>query len=75
MVKTSITRSLDLTPDLSRRHHLHRFSQKVRGGWKNILRKVDHISHLNTVSSNYFQNVLSGLADVIGRNWRWGHWG
>jgi hypothetical protein len=51
------------TLDLSRRHHLHSFSQKLRCQWENIWRKVVHINHLNNVSSNIFQNMLSGLAD------------
>jgi hypothetical protein len=50
---------------LSRLHHLHVFSQKLRYKWENIWRKFVHINHLNNVSSNLFQNMLSGLADNI----------
>jgi hypothetical protein len=39
------------------------FSQKLQCGWENILRNVVHINHLNNVSSNFFQNMLSSLAD------------
>jgi hypothetical protein len=51
------------TPDLSRRHNLHTFFQKLRCEWENIWRKVVHINHLNNVPSNLFQNILSSLAD------------
>jgi hypothetical protein len=51
------------TSALSRRHHLHPFSQKLRCGLENIWRKVVHFNKLNNVSSNFFQNMLSGLAD------------
>jgi hypothetical protein len=50
-------------PDLSRRHHLLTFPQKLMCGWENIWRKVVHIDHLNNVSSNFFQNMFSCLAD------------
>jgi hypothetical protein len=52
-----------ILPNLSRWHHLYTFSQKLRQGWENIWRKVVLINHLNNVSSNFFQNMLSGLAD------------
>jgi hypothetical protein len=44
------------TPDLSSRHHLHLFSQKLRYGWENIWRRVVHFTKLNNVCSNLFQN-------------------
>jgi hypothetical protein len=53
------------TPNLSRRYHLHQFSQKSRCGWENIWRKVAHISHLNNVSSNLFQIILSGWCRLL----------
>jgi hypothetical protein len=55
--------SLAVDTDLSRRHHLHTFSWKLRCGWVNIWRKDVPINHLNNVSSNVFQNILCSLAD------------
>jgi hypothetical protein len=63
------------TPDFSRRHHLHPFSQKLRFGWENILRNVVHFNKLNNVSSNVFQNMSSSLADDTAKNLKWRHWG
>jgi hypothetical protein len=64
-------------PDFSRRHHLHTFSQNLKCGWENIWRKVGPINHLDNVSSNIFQNILSFLADVIAKipKWGWMSWG
>jgi hypothetical protein len=45
------------TPDFSRRHYLHPFSQKLRCRWENIWRKVVHFNKLNNDSSNLFQNM------------------
>jgi hypothetical protein len=56
------------TPDLSRRHHLHPFSLKLKCGWEDIWRKVVYFNKLNNVSSNVFQNMSSGLADNTAKN-------
>jgi hypothetical protein len=61
------------TPDLSRRHHLLIFSQK--SGCENVWRKFVDIINLNNVSSNFFQNILSGLADGSAKNPKWQCWG
>jgi hypothetical protein len=42
--------------DLSRRHHLYQFSQKLTHEWKNIWRKVVHFTYLNNVSSNLIRH-------------------
>jgi hypothetical protein len=52
-----------IQPQVSRRHRLHTFSHKLRCGWENIWRKVVRINHSNNVSSNIFQNMLSGFTD------------
>jgi hypothetical protein len=62
-------------PDFSRRHHLYTFSQNLKCGWENICRKVVRINHLDNVSSNIFQNILSVLADVTAKIPKWRRWG
>jgi hypothetical protein len=57
----SLLRLTHSTPDLSRRHHLHPFSQKLRCEWDNIWRRVVHFTKLNNVCSNLFQNMSSGF--------------
>jgi hypothetical protein len=52
----------------SRRHHLPIFSQKLRCGWGNIWRKFVNFNHMNNVSSNLFQNILSSWSDDTRRN-------
>jgi hypothetical protein len=49
--------------------------QNLKCGWENIWRKVVHIHHLDNVSSNIFQNVLSVLADVTAKIPKWRRWG
>jgi hypothetical protein len=62
---TSCALHLFFDSDLSRRDHLYIFSQKLLCWWENIWRKVVHINCLHNVSSNFFQNMLSSLADDI----------
>jgi hypothetical protein len=55
--------------ELSRRHHLHIFSQKLRRSWTNIWRKIVRINYLNNVASNLLQdNMLSSLVDDTVQN-------
>jgi aspartate aminotransferase-like enzyme len=70
--QTLLTHSL---PDFSRRHHLHTFSQNLKCGWEILGRKVVRINHLDNVSSNIFQNILSVLADVTAKIPKWQRWG
>jgi hypothetical protein len=51
------------TSALSRQHHLHSFSRKLKCGSGNIWRNVIHINHLNNISSKFLQNMPSSLAE------------
>jgi hypothetical protein len=46
-----------------------------RYGRKNIWRKVVRINNLRNVVLNFFQNILSGLAEDTVKNPKWQHWG
>jgi hypothetical protein len=54
---------------LSRQHYLLSFSQQRKCGWENIWREIFYINHLNNVSSNFFQNMMSGSADDKMATW------
>jgi hypothetical protein len=50
-------------PDLSRRHHLHTFSQNLLCGWEDIWRKVVHVLKLSgQCFFKYFANFFVSIS-------------